>query len=1648
MSDYRSISKQQPSFPAYLDFDRLRQIGIEHLQALSGNVWTDYNLHDPGITILEVLCYAITDLGYRINLDIQDLLAQEKAQPDTNFFTPDQILTCNPVTPLDLRKRLLDIPGVRNAWMRRFHDYYLTRKADSHEWDLALPHRPNANPSPTNASAYRLNLKGLYTVLLDLDPPLQRDACGQPYTSIGDILKEVNAVLHSYRNLCEDVHNVVVLGEEHIGLRGSIELSADVDAHAVLSDIFVQIQNFLAPHIQFYTLQELLDRGKDPAEIFAGRPSAIAHHDSELPSNITGSHGFIDTAELEALTLPTQLHTSDLYQIILNTPGVLTVNDLSIRSYINGLPQTQEQRWALDLAPNYRPVLGIDQSHLSLSKGGIPVVIDNVRVKRRYAQHRLTNLKTQRNNSELDLSVPQGTHYDTLAKHYSIHHDFPLAYGIGEEGLPATASAERHAQAKQLQGYLIFFDQLFANYLMQLAHVRDLFSWESTKPRTYFTQLLDFPGYNEHFKDHLDLNLDFLQEIIESPVLATERRNRFLDHLLARFAESFTDYVLLNYRLHDRHANGSVQSGQHDNANENNSDSSLQTQQDILSDKAHFLENYPLLSRDRFRAANYACPEGWHSNHISGYERRISHLLGISNTQRRSLLHYDVVHHSGAFTLRLGCAPGERERDRPLLSLHPSTSLSAAQDHLDTLLDCALNPDCYHRLVYRNAYHSLEVVEEDGTSLVFYDHSYPTAAARDTALPLLIEQVRITLLQTLLKQLQQLNTVDVSSLLHALEPATVFVTATIPILLQNLENSFLSALESLLHLQNLSQLPPSVASQLQTLKTLAIDALRTQSSALFEDNLEDKLIELDEPTQGSEHGFGFTLHLSPTHPQLRFVSAQRYSERDMAYEAAVKALMQIPWPQFYHPISLHSQDVDPSTTVDGKLSTYGFSLVDAAGTPLATLDSAFGFNHAHSRDAMMYALQTSQSSIQIEADGTGWRFTFYIFELNDPLGRRMLLRSTKRYSNELALQQAIQELSHCLRLLRCYQIAWDPDDGSRSRYQLRIMNGRSEDEAQVLAASELLHPTSDNEAGDRLAAFAWVNAISPYLWIEWNAASDNYGGYRFRILDRRGNTLLLGSRLHSSETVARDHVYRDVLAILWEPGAIAPTQPDNQHSFVISHPSTPELDVLAYHPGQYPTEAERDQAIHRLKVLLRTANLNILLQQSLPGYIGQVYQPPATNATHGMLVQGTRRFTYELARMQSWYTPEMDLTSAIQQAVQGASEVAGDRLHVAIDYLSEGRPENPTEQSGYQFTIFPTIATDDRSWRFTSSRLYDTYEEAQHEGSRAKQLLRTSSATDIFPPSDSVRDLQALPEAQFLYSLQRQQTHLEHTLILLDKTHQKLAEQKAWDHGDTLIRLAEEEDCFRRIDPQPSTFAPPSSTTTEATDSTAQRLDYGWVLSGMAHYSTLAIPHPPYYPQASDRDRAIQQLQDYINDEGLHTLEHILLRPRQAMIDSYTYSKKDEPKCFPLVLPSLSEPISQSDRPSTLRDPYSFWMSVVLPAWPKRFQDTAFRNFVERTLRLEAPAHVALKIAWVNVRQMHEFEDAYQLWFEQLSLATREGESCHQTCALNDLIKILSSLKSVYPVAILSGADLPIANQNPIVLDQTPLGSINEEGYD
>jgi hypothetical protein len=99
-----SISLDPHPHPA-LSYAGLRAEALELLGRLCGEQWSDFNTHDPGITILEQLCFALTELAYRANFPIEDLLASAgpAGQPQPDWQPgPDQILSGDPVSKEDL----------------------------------------------------------------------------------------------------------------------------------------------------------------------------------------------------------------------------------------------------------------------------------------------------------------------------------------------------------------------------------------------------------------------------------------------------------------------------------------------------------------------------------------------------------------------------------------------------------------------------------------------------------------------------------------------------------------------------------------------------------------------------------------------------------------------------------------------------------------------------------------------------------------------------------------------------------------------------------------------------------------------------------------------------------------------------------------------------------------------------------------------------------------------------------------------------------------------------------------------------------------------------------------------------------------------------------------------------------------------------------------------------------------------------------------------------------------------------------------------------------------------------------------------------------------------------------------------------------
>lgn len=81
MSMLKYINKNK-ALPFGLDFAKSREDAIELAQLLCGDNWTDYNDHDPGVTIIEQFCYALAELSYQAETSAEDIFFRGQGKLD------------------------------------------------------------------------------------------------------------------------------------------------------------------------------------------------------------------------------------------------------------------------------------------------------------------------------------------------------------------------------------------------------------------------------------------------------------------------------------------------------------------------------------------------------------------------------------------------------------------------------------------------------------------------------------------------------------------------------------------------------------------------------------------------------------------------------------------------------------------------------------------------------------------------------------------------------------------------------------------------------------------------------------------------------------------------------------------------------------------------------------------------------------------------------------------------------------------------------------------------------------------------------------------------------------------------------------------------------------------------------------------------------------------------------------------------------------------------------------------------------------------------------------------------------------------------------------------------------------------------------
>ncbi|MGZ3750874.1 MAG: hypothetical protein ACXVAU_06345, partial [Mucilaginibacter sp.] len=813
---------------------------------LGSMLWTDYNEHDPGITILEALCYAITELGYRTQLPMEDLLTDSNGQIPSSqtLYTAKNILTQSPLNIDDYRKLLIDIVGVHNAWLMT-DDFYIVNNQKVPTGEIPIYADCKLDTLSYSVTPHPVYLSGLFKVLLDLDNdeqfgdlnngqlqvlnpssglfnagdvsltvifPVWNDLTVAPLLSadpasitavsaafpVGNVIAiqitftylsgglsktitldgiinvdlqpagktvqsgDVQAFfntnftqqvvnlyllkiqqakkiiqttiqrLDANRNLCEDFVSVTTIKDEEIAICCDIDVSPSADMEQVQADVFFAIEEYMDPSVNFYLLSEMQAKGYTNDEIFEGPVL---------------EHGFIDTAELEQTQLRKEVYASDIISLIMNVDGVLAARNFMMTKYGDDdqpVAGMIGKNWCMPISDGCKPVFSETKSKVLFYKNQFPYLplLSEVRDTLRWL--RAVKARNKLSGHADDLPIPAGKYYP-LDSYTSVQYLFPQTYGIGTAGLPATADSTRQGQAKQLKAYLLLYDQLLGDFFSQLKNARELFSTDITV-QTYYAQFLGnikdmMPIYRQFGASTINqvvmqnqnstTTVNAWQKLYESKEVFLDRRNRFLDHLMSRFGESFNQYVLLMYSL------------DYTTQQETNIDP-----QALIGNKIKFLQDYPLMGYGRGRAYNYFPTQPdfridttklWDTDNVSGAERKLCHLGGIPKYVRRFL------YCSGkAVIVPTSDTPPKfqfsfsNNNASTITSVAIYDTADEANAALPAFVDLALTGENF--VVRTNGSNFIIAVQDDAENDVALSNDFATAADADAALALFVTE--------------------------------------------------------------------------------------------------------------------------------------------------------------------------------------------------------------------------------------------------------------------------------------------------------------------------------------------------------------------------------------------------------------------------------------------------------------------------------------------------------------------------------------------------------------------------------------------------------------------------------------------------------------------------------------------------------------------------------------------------------------------------------------------------------------------------------------------------------------------------------------------------------------------------------------------
>ena len=598
--------------PPHQDFAALSEEAIAFITAQPGNAWTDVNPSEPGVTLLEGALAGLTDLGYRLDHQMADLLAPAGEEADWQPLPPiDQALPTQPVSLDDLQKTLADHPLLSAAQLQ---------------------------PVAGMAGHYQLRL----TPIRDLSD-----------TERKSIQQEVWRRFQAARPLGMLLDGIQFLAAALLTLYPELELAEGAPVEATLAALVISWRRALTAPPVYLAAADCLAAGESGDEVFDGPVLRLGVRQSQPPA-------------------PTQVLSSQLIDLALAVPGIAQVSSLLLGTS-DGSRSNSAWSWDLPEGSFLSLDLGAllpwwagqktlpKQSYDPLHRKGQRLRVNLAELRARLAA------SAPPPTNQASLPAPFGR-YRRLSDFPAFSQGLPAQFGISASGLNPAATPAEQAMTLQLQAYLLLLEQQQSDQAAQLENIRRLLELPAgdwlARLRALFVRMLGSEALSDADADRFwdtvrglpasilrqgaqplplaeqlltPADLPAYRQAVGEPVLEDVLSERWLDrtlrrlqHLAARFGETLPDAALLRYRGVFGYYSPLLLASRHAPVPALDADTltrRLASLKQVL-DLAGFLLAFPRLSGGRGQGADLAA--SLHSR--SGLELRVAARLGITLT--------------------------------------------------------------------------------------------------------------------------------------------------------------------------------------------------------------------------------------------------------------------------------------------------------------------------------------------------------------------------------------------------------------------------------------------------------------------------------------------------------------------------------------------------------------------------------------------------------------------------------------------------------------------------------------------------------------------------------------------------------------------------------------------------------------------------------------------------------------------------------------------------------------------------------------------------------------------------------------------------------------------------------------------------------